>query len=313
MQYKYYIADVFTNTAFNGAQIAVFPNADGLNQAVMQLFARELNLSETAFVFSPSNGIAERRIRIFTPHSEIDFAGHPIIAVGHVLASIGEIRLEPKHTPLKLEQNIGMIDVNITLKDGKPELIQFTIETKPVIDRFAPKEEHIAEVLSLVEEDIENKKFNPLLIYSDQSYLVVPIKTYSAVRAAKFIYTTWSRSMAPSCMANEILLFSTQTDLSKSNFHARLLGPDIGIHEDPPIASAMPAFAGYLCAHDHVKQGTHTFVIDRGSLNKRKSVLNIEMDNKHEKTLTIRVGGPAMITGEGTLLAPMRGDNWIYS
>ena len=111
--------------------------------------------------------------------------------------------------------------------------------------------------------------------------------------------------MAPACMANEILLFSTQTDVSESNFHARLLGPNIGIHEDPPIASAMPAFSAYLCAHDHIKQGTHTFVIDRGSMDKRKSVLNIEMDNKLEETLTIRFGGPAMITGEGTLLAPV--------
>lgn len=301
MQYKYYITDVFTDKPFDGAQIAVFPNADGLDQANMQLLARELNLSETTFVFSPTNGTDKRRMRIFTPHSEIDFAGHPIIAVGHVLASIGEIKLEEKHTPLKLEQNIGVIDVNISQENGRPELIQFEIETRPVIDRFVPKEEQIAEVLSLIEADIDNKKFNPLLIYSDQSYLIVPVKTYSAVRAAKFNFTAWGRSMAPACMANEILLFSTQTDISHSNFHARLLGPNIGIHEDPPIASAMPAFAGYLCAHEHIKQGTHTFVIDRGSLDKRKSVLNIEMDNKQEETLTIRVGGPATITGEGIL------------
>ncbi len=304
MQYKYYIADVFTDKPFDGAQIAVFPNADDLDQTQMQLLARELNLSETAFVFSPENGSSTRRMRIFTPLSEIDFAGHPIIAVGQVLASIGNIKLEEKYTSLKLEQNIGMIDVNITQKDGKPELIQFSLETKPVVDRFVPKEEQIAEVLALIEADIDNKKFNPLLVYSDQSYLIVPVKSYSAVRAAKFNFTAWSQSMAPTCMANEILLFSTQTDMSQSNFHARLLGPNIGIHEEPPIASAMSAFTGYLCAHDHIKQGTHTFVIDRGSLYKRKSVLNIEMDNKQEETLTIRVGGPAVITGEGTLLVP---------
>jgi len=308
MQYKYYITDVFTDRPFDGAQIAVFPNADGLDQTKMQLLASELNLSETAFVFSSTNGVGngtgKRRIRIFTPHSEINFAGHPIIAVGHVLASIGEVKLEQEYTPLKLEQNIGVIDVNITQKDGKPELIQFAMETKPVIDRFVPKEEQIADVLSLIEEDIDNKKFNPLLVYSDKSYLVVPVKTYSAVRAAKFNFTAWSQSMAPACMASEILLFSTQTDVSESNFHARLLGPDIGIHEDPPIASAMPAFSAYLCAHEHIKQGTHTFVIDRGSMDRRKSVLNIEMDNKQEETLTIRVGGPAIISGEGKILIP---------
>jgi trans-2,3-dihydro-3-hydroxyanthranilate isomerase len=102
-----------------------------------------------------------------------------------------------------------VIDVNVSQTDGKPDLIQFTMETKPVIDRYVPKEEQNAEVLSLIEEDIDNKKFNPLLVYSDQSYLVVPVKTYSAVRAAKFNFTAWSRSMASACMANEILLFST--------------------------------------------------------------------------------------------------------
>lgn len=301
MQYKYYIADVFTDKVFDGAQIAVFPYADGLDANKMQLLARELNLSETAFVFLPTNGSDKRRMRIFTPLAEVDFAGHPIIAVGQVLATIGVIKLEQKYTPLKLEQNIGVIEVNITQQHGQPQLIQFTLQTKSVIDRYTPKEEQIAAALTLLASDIDNKKFNPLLVYTDQSYLIVPVKSYVAVREAKFDFAAWSRSIAPTCISNEIMLFSTQTDLSKSNFHARLLGPNIGIHEDPPIASAMPSFSAYLCAHDHIKQGTYIFVIDRGSIHKRKSVLNIEMDNKPAKTLTIRVGGPAIIAGEGIL------------
>lgn len=97
------------------------------------------------------------------------------------------------------------------------------------------------------------------------------------------------------------MLFSKQTDVDNSNFHARLLGPDIGIHDDPPIGSSMPAFTSYLCDHEHLSEGTHTFVIDRGSVTVRKSVLNIEMDNKPGESLKIRVGGPAVIVGEGTI------------
>lgn len=304
MKYKYYIADVFTTKPFNGAQIAVLPNASGLDKYQMQLIAREMNLSETAFIFSPTNGSGARRMRIFSPQTEIDFAGHPIIAAGHVLASTGEIKLENKYTPLELEQNIGTIKVNITANDGQPELIQFTMDTRPTIDRFVPKEDQIAEALSLYDVDIDTKKFHPLMVYSDQSYLIVPVKTYSAVRAAKFNYIAWSQSIAPACMAKEILLFTTQSDINNSNFHARLLGPDIGINEDPPIGSAMPAFTAYLCAHEHVKKGTHTFLIDRGSIEKRKSVLSIEMDNKQEEFLTIRVGGPAVMISEGEISVP---------
>jgi len=177
-------------------------------------------------------------------------------------------------------------------------------KTQSVIDRFVPKEEHIAEVLSLIEQDIENKKFHPMMVYSDQSYLIVPIRSYSAVRVAKFDYAAWSQSIAPSCMSKEILLFSTQSDVNYSNFHARLLGPDIGMHDDPPIGTAMPAFCAYLCAHEHTKQGTYTFVIDRGNVLKRKSILNIEMDNREAEMLTVRVGGPAVMVSEGIISIP---------
>jgi len=304
MQYKYYIVDVFTDKPFDGAQIAVFPDADGLDKEDMQLLARELNLSETTFVFSPSNGKEERRMRIFSPLTEIDFAGHPIIAVGHVLASIGDIKLEQKHTPLLIEQNIGVIEANDSQEEGKQSLIQFSLETNPVIDRFVPVDKDIAAVVSLNKSDVDNSQFQSRLVFTDQSYLVVPVKSYSAVRKAKFNFNIWSQSIAPSCMAKEILLFSKETDVKYSNFHARLLGPDIGIHDDPPIGSAMPAFTSYLCDHDHISEGTHTFVIDRGSATIRKSLLNIEMDKKKNESLKIRVGGPAVIVGEGAMLVP---------
>ena len=93
MKYNYYIADVFTKQIFSGAQIAVFPNAEGLSQQQMQLVARELNLSETVFVFHPDKQTTNRVMRIFSPLSEIDFAGHPIIATAFVLASCGDIQL----------------------------------------------------------------------------------------------------------------------------------------------------------------------------------------------------------------------------
>ena len=304
MKYQYYIADVFTKKMFDGAQIAVFPHADGLDQIHMQLIARELNLSETAFVFPGPNGTDTRRVRIFTPRAEINFAGHPVIAIGHVLATIGEITLNGKHTPFKIEQNAGPIQVNITQDSGKPVLIQFTLETKPVIDRFVPPEPQIAEILSIKETDIDARKLHPLIVYSDHSYLIVPIKTYTAVCNAQFNYQAWSRSSAPASMAREILLFTTQSDVLESNFHARLLGPHIGANDDLPVGSAMPAFTGYLCSHNHIKKGTHTFVIDRGTVTGRKSILNIEMDNKHDEKLTIGIGGPAMIVSAGTISLP---------
>ncbi len=89
MEYDFYTADVFTNTAFEGAQIAVIPNAKGLGNDLMQKIANEFNLSETIFVFPSDKKSATRRMKIFSPSGEIDFAGHPIIATAFVLVSIG--------------------------------------------------------------------------------------------------------------------------------------------------------------------------------------------------------------------------------
>lgn len=304
MQHKYFIADVFTEEPFNGAQIAVFPYADELDQTQMQLIARELNLSETAFVFSSANGEAKKRIRIFTPHAEIDFAGHPIIAVAHVLSTIQVLESENDQTNVVFEQNTGPVEVNITHYPDKSDLIQFKLEAQPVIDRYVPMENALADMLGLMEADIEKHKYQTLLSSSEQTYLIIPLRSFNAVREATFNYKVWSQSIAPMCMAREILLFSAQSDNPSSNFHARLLGPDIGINEDPPIATAMPAFTGYLCHHEHVSKGTHAFVIDRGLNSTRKSILSIEMDNKKSGCHTVRVGGPAVMIGDGSIYLP---------
>ena len=126
MKYNYYIADVFTTAIFSGAQIAVFPNAEGLNKTQMQLVARELNLSETVFVFHPNKQSTTRVMRIFSPLTELDFAGHPVIATAFVLTSCGEFTLNATVTPIIFEQNAGAVEVNITADNGKPSFIQFT-------------------------------------------------------------------------------------------------------------------------------------------------------------------------------------------
>lgn len=301
MKYKYFIADVFTDEPFNGAQIAVFPEADSLNQAEMQLLARELNLSETVFVSKSGNGRDVKRLRVFTPVKEVDFAGPPIIASVFVLASIGVIELKEKYTDLVVEQNVGAIEVNIAQSNGKPELIQFKLNSKPVVDNYVPMEDQLAAMLSLDESEVEKLKYQTMLVSADQAYLIIPLRSFEAVRKAKFNYKEWSHTIAPVCMAKEMILFSTQSDISVSNFHARLVGPDIGVNDDPPIASAMPAFTGYLCGHKQVAKGRHSLVVDRGTTETRKSVLSIEMDNNETRENVIRVGGPAVMVGEGTM------------
>jgi len=302
MKYQYYIADVFTREIFNGAQIAVFPNADGLGDVEMQKIANELNLWETVFVFHPGGDL--RKLRMFSPKAEVDFAGHPIIAVAYVLGLCGDIVLDDPVVPVVFEQNAGQIEVNITSEQGKPTFVQFTNKVSSIIDRFAPTDEELSSVLSIQQSDLDHLKYSARLVACGMPYLIVPVWKYETVRNARFNYAAWSRSAAPQTAAQEILLFAPKTPYSDSDFNLRLLGPHIGHDEDPPVGSAVPAFASYLCSFEHTRKGTHTFAVDRGDANSRRSVLNIEMDHKGKAQLTIRVGGSAVIFAEGTVFLP---------
>lgn len=304
MKLDYYIADVFTTQLFNGAQIAVFPKADGLNDATMKLLARELNLSETVFVFRSDAGDKRWRMRIYTPYKELDFAGHPIIATAYVLGLCGELELKQAITSIILEQNVGPIEAHVTAENSKPTFMQFTRNVASIIDRFAPTDEELANFLSIKQSELDHKKYSPRLVSCGFPYLIVPVWNYETVRQAKFNMAAWSQSIAPQTAAQEIVLFSPKSPFPDADFNVRLFGPHIGLYDDPPIGTAMPAFASYLCSFEHTQKGTHVFAVDRGDANSRRSVINLEMDNKGQEQLTLRVGGAAVMFAQGTIALP---------
>jgi trans-2,3-dihydro-3-hydroxyanthranilate isomerase len=304
MKLGFHTADAFTEQAFHGAQIVVFPHAEGLDVERMQLLAREFNLPGAVFVLPPTDASHAYRLRIFLSNSEIDFGGHAVIAAAYVLAAIGEMRLTRQHTPIVLRLNAGPIQVYITGNQGKPVFVQFTKRTRAQFDRFVPAYGELADILAIAESELEKLKYTPLLVSCGLPYLIVPLRSHAAVRKARFNFNAWSQSSAPATLVQEILVFSTESLVQYSDFHGRLVGPAIGASEDPPIGSAIPAFAHYLGAQPRTKLGTHTFTMDRGMPSSRQSVLHVEMDNKKTEELTIRVGGKAVLVSSGQISLP---------
>src|SRR5579884_1779298 len=98
MRASYVTADVFTDRRFGGNQLAVFPDARDIPAEAMQAIAREFNYSETTFVLPAADPSHAARVRIFTPGSELPFAGHPTVGTAYVLATLGVIRLSPNET-----------------------------------------------------------------------------------------------------------------------------------------------------------------------------------------------------------------------
>lgn len=300
MKHTYYTADVFTDQLFQGAQIAVFPEADSFSDVQMVLIAAELNLSETVFI-THSGQSSQFRLRIFSPKGEINFAGHPMLAAARALLEAGKIATTNGDTSLVFQQNIGDISVNISQKPDRPLFVQFSLVANPLIDYYTPTEAELARLLSIEEKDIDRNTFHTRMASIDQPYLIVPLTSQQAVRKARFSLDAWSQSSAPTIAAQEIFIFSSKTDNRDTDFHGRLLGPSISLNDDPPIGSVLPCFAGYLGDHDHIREGTYTFTIDRGTAETRRSVLHIEVDFYVGKPTTLRVGGDVILVSENTL------------
>ena len=111
-RYRFIQLDVFTHTPFGGNQLAVFPEADGLSDAAMQAIAREMNFSETTFVLPASDAKALRRVRIFTPSTELPMAGHPTVGTTFALAREGVIRASDP-SPIYLQLGIGTLPLDL--------------------------------------------------------------------------------------------------------------------------------------------------------------------------------------------------------
>ena len=304
MQLSYFTADAFTTEAFQGAQIAVLPDAGKLTAAQMQTVATEFNLTETVFITAVDDS---RRLhaRAFSPREEVPVFGHPLIAAAHVAATSGVLNLQDGVHDLQVQCGELGSELAVTVTNGQPARAQYAVTVTPMVDRFVPARSELAAILSLSVDDLDAPdELRPLLVACPRPYLVLAVKNRDAVRRARFDFGSWSNSSAPSMLAQEILLVATDAEEASANFHARLVGPEIGVNEDPPVGAALPALAAWLCDHDHVRRGTYPFMVERGSRATRHSLLHVEMDNQGKETLQLRIGGSAVLVCEGRITLP---------
>jgi len=305
MNYNYYTADVFTEQPFHGVPLPVFPNANGLSSEQMQKIAGELSTSNTIFL-TLNESKNSHDIRVFSKEKELPASIHAVLAASFILTKTHVVALTEQHTLIKLTSQLKDHEQTVNSyvsKDanGAASMVQQTYDTHSAIDYYTPTKEELAAMLSLSPADISFDHYRPLIVSCGVPYLIVPIKSYVAIREAKFNEAAWSNSSAPSSLAQEILLYANNTDENPADFHARLLGPAIAHHEDPPIGGAIAAFANHICDHAHIQEGTHVFAIQRGANDARKSMFYVEMDNKKSKDLTIRVGGHAVLMSEASI------------
>jgi trans-2,3-dihydro-3-hydroxyanthranilate isomerase len=334
--YRFVQLDVFTVEPFTGNALAVFPEAEGLTDDQMMKIAREMNLSETVFVFKPDSSTASagkqqtannnqpaesqtsrdaresapkvlRRLRIFTPAREIPFAGHPIVGTWNALAREGVVPVPAGGngwTRIYHEVGIGILPVDIEFKDGAPSQVVMTqgkFEIKGEIDD-AHEQAELARALGLATEDLDETL--PIqTISTGLGFLAAPVKSLAALGRCKvnssLLAEVYQRAGATGCET-----FTRETmETGAARAHVRMFAPGDNIAEDPATGSAAGALGAYLVHHGVVgvdeADGRARFVIEQGDFMHRPSRINLEVTGKAGAIEEVRVGGPSVVVAHG--------------
>ena len=302
--YEFHQLDVFTDAPLTGNPLAVFPYAEGLSEATMQSLAREMNLSETAFVTDSEQ--ATKRVRFFTPAAELPLAGHPTIGTWWLLAEMGVLEL-PADDTVRVTQDTGagILPVDIALQGGLPTDVAMT-QPLPDFGTLVTDRDRLDAALGGTGETVSHQP-TAQVVATALPQLMIPIVSLNALQALPSGGTggtlaTLLRELGTDCA----MCYSSDTEDPSATVHCRMFAPGLGVPEDPATGSAAGALASYLVWHDIVmpQSGVATVVIEQGLEIGRPSRINCEIAVGNGGEVTeVRVGGQAvkLITGEVTL------------
>jgi trans-2,3-dihydro-3-hydroxyanthranilate isomerase len=310
--HRFFQLDVFTSTPLGGNPLAVFPEGDGISDETMQAVAREMNLSETVFVTTPTNKAALKRLRIFTPGRELPFAGHPVVGTWNLLG-MENIVAPPEGgsgtVEVVQELQLGLLPVAIRFRSGKPDEVTMTQGKFESSGAIAGAEfvSRLARGLGLEETDLDSE-LDIEVISTGIPTLAVPVKSLDAlgrcsVNAGELI-PAYKGLGAISCY-----VFTLETiDGGSSAAHARLFAPDDNITEDPATGSAAGSLSAYLVNKGLIEKfrsasGMH-FVIEQGDFMKRPSRIHAEIEGEPGDVSQVRIGGQSVLIARGELILP---------
>jgi trans-2,3-dihydro-3-hydroxyanthranilate isomerase len=294
-EFKYVTLDVFTDSAFGGNQLAVFPDATGIPESALLTITREFNYSETTFCFPPRDKANTARVRIFTPGQEIPFAGHPTVGTAIVL---GAAKGTGEHK-LVLEEGVGPVPVTVRT-DGNRHFAQFAVAKLPEVGAPVATRTTLAEILSVSADDIIGGTSAPQAVSCGLPFVIVGVKSLKALARARLKYDKWEETMGKA-ESRDLFVFAADPDSGASQYRARCFVPGQGVPEDPATGSANAAFAGFLAARSPERDGTLKWTVRQGVEMGRPSLIEIEADKSGGAITGVRVAGSSVFVMSGSI------------
>jgi len=300
MQLKFYTLDVFTADRFAGNPLAVVLDADGLETSGMQTITREFNLSETVFVQKADNGAHTAKVRIFTPASELPFAGHPTVGTAALLAQLrNPDGGADQDAIIVLEEKIGTVRIGVKLRGGHTPYAEFDAPKLPEDLGAALDTELLAAAVGLRPSEVGFANHRPSRFTAGVPYNFLPVSSLAVIARAEVSHR-WGEAFGNTHSGN-MALYCRETIHNTAAFHARVFFPGMGVAEDPATGSAAAAFAGVVCRFDGLRDGSHRRIIEQGYEMGRPSQIVLGMEVQGGKLATVRIGGSAVRVTEGMI------------
>jgi trans-2,3-dihydro-3-hydroxyanthranilate isomerase len=271
--HRFVVADVFTDTPLEGNQLAVFTDARDVPEDLLQPIAKEIGFSETVFVYAPTDG-GHARMRIFTPVTEIPFAGHPTLGTAFVLAQ--PMQLEE----IRLETGNGIVAVRLEREGPR---IAFGRMQQPV-PSVEPFDGPVLEALGVQRSEL-------------------PVEVYD--NGIRHVYVALGSEGEVAGLEPDLAALAKLDTVGVNTFagsgkrwKTRMFGPGSGVPEDPATGSAAGPLAVHLARHGRIGWGDE-IEISQGAEIGRPSTLYARAEGSADAIERVEVGGSAVVVARG--------------
>jgi trans-2,3-dihydro-3-hydroxyanthranilate isomerase len=299
---RFLILDVFATEKYTGNQLAVCLDAGDLTDVQMQQIAREINFSETTFVTDsqPVNG--GYNTRIFTPTTELPFAGHPTLGTAFAIQQqIAKERIDSRSETqcerVNLNYQVGQIPVDLNYVDDRLDILWMHQQQPKFFDPLAI--DKIAAVIGVDATDIDTRyPIEP--VSTGLPFIIVPLKTLAAVSRAKLDLSLYHQAVA-NLPAQAILVFCPETVDASCQLHVRVFTECFGVPEDPATGSANGCLAAYLAKHKYFGNSKIDIAVEQGVEMGRSSLLYLRAEYT-PASCQVSIGGRVIHIASGEFI-----------
>lgn len=297
---RFHTVDVFTATRFEGNPLAVILDAEGLSDREMQAIATEFGYSETTFVLPPSDPANTAKVRIFTPTTEVPFAGHPNVGTAFVLGRLGALFGRTLGDKLRFEEKAGLVEVSLARQAGTVTGAAIRAPG-PLTVGSVIEPGQAASCLNLLPDQIVTDHHRPAFVSVGLKFIMVEVDSLDTLGKAKPDIMALGTLRTLLAHENSDCAMFIYTRVDEQHVRARMFAPFDNVPEDPATGSASAALGAFLASLDGLT-GSRRLFVEQGVEMGRRSLIHVDVTSSAGNLDSVFVTGECAEVMRGTLV-----------